>query len=293
MKFSRNHFAALAAALVLVSAGCARQSDQTAEDTSPGQAPRAGERMAYQGQMNGSDMTLVLDPATNTFILLQSLEGTSGGTAQGQAAQGQRVTGNWTSSRGAGDDANATIYVLTPSAGGTEMRFQVVNDNEIRQVGNEGQPMADGSTMRRTEVPDASMLARHITIQDAGSTVQLSPGEEIVLLLPVENPGEQWVLADSAGVPLQRVEMEGHMGAGGSMSGGTGTGSGSGDMAGGTGTGTGQTGMQNGKSTAMAFRATDRGNGQLRLRRQATGTGTGSGAGTATPREFSITVVVE
>src|SRR6185503_5832694 len=63
MKFTRNRLAALAAALVLVIVGCAKQSEQTSETVTPTPAPT--ERMAYAGTMNGTSATIVFDPADN------------------------------------------------------------------------------------------------------------------------------------------------------------------------------------------------------------------------------------
>src|SRR5687767_14099539 len=86
MKLSRNHFAALAAAFVLV-CGCASQS--TTEDVSTTPAPVTTERVAYQGTLNGAPMTMVIDPA-NEFVILETVPATTSGTPTQR-----RIVGRW------------------------------------------------------------------------------------------------------------------------------------------------------------------------------------------------------
>ena len=244
MKFFRNHLAALAATLVLGS-GCA--SEKTTEDVATTPAPAATERMAYQGTMNGAPMTLVVEPATNEFVILETVPASSGTPTQ------RRIVGRWTTVSGTGADANATIYELTPTSGGTPMRFVVVNDNELRLVADPSQPSASVVTFTRTSVPDPALLAVRLTPADAGTTVRLSPGEEVVLTLPVTAANQQWTWDESSTVPLTRV-----------------------DLPPGESSATGQ---------AIAFKATQTGNGTLKL--------TAPPGSTTTPKEFVVTIVVE
>ena len=249
MKFTKQLHAAAAAALVLALVGCAGQSEQTSETVTPSQAPAASERMAYSGTVNGSPSTIVFDPSDNQFIMLETAPGTTAGTTTQR-----RVVGHWTSARGTGADANYTVYEVTPTGGGAPMRFVVMSDNEIRMSG-EGN--ANVVTFTKTSVPDASAMARWITPADAGTTVTLAPGEQIVLMLPVAASGQTWSWSDSSSVPLQRVEVS----------------SSSPNM------------QSSATGQAIAFQATQQGNGKLKL--------TAPPGANTTPKEFMVTIVVE
>ena len=248
MKFTKKLLAVAAAALVLALAGCAGQSEQTSENVTPSQAPAASERMAYSGTVNGNPATIVFDPATNEFIMLEQAPGTTAGTRTQR-----RTAGHWTSARGTGADANYTVYEVTPSGGGSPMRFVVMSDNEVRMTGPDNTTV----TFTKTAVPDAAVMARWITPADAGTTVTLAPGEQIVLMLPVSASGQTWTWSDSTSVPLQRVD----------------TPSNSPNM------------QSSATGQAIAFKATQQGNGQLKL--------TAPPGAATTPKEFMVTIVVE
>ena len=240
MKFTRNRFAALAAALVLVIAGCAKQSEQTSETVTPSPTPMTTERLAYAGTLNGTNATIVFDPASNEYILIENAG----------APTAKRITGRWTITQGTGAEANAQVYELTPASGGAPMRFVVSNDTEIRLTGDANAPTV---TFTKTTVPDMPATAVQLTPADAGTTVRLSPGEEVVLMMPVSAAGEQWTMDASSTAPLMRV-----------------------DAASTPSTATDQ---------AITFKATQAGNGTLKLKAPA--------GSTATPKEFMVTIVVE
>jgi predicted secreted protein len=248
MEFTKKFLAVAAAALVLALAGCAGQSEQTSENVTPSQAPAASERMAYSGTVNGNSATIVFDPADNEFIMLETVPGTAAGTTTQR-----RTTGHWTSARGTGADANYTVYEVMPAEGGAPMRFVVTSENEIRMTGPDNAVV----TFMKTSVPDASAMARWITPADAGTTVKLEPGEEIVLMLPVSAQGQSWTWSDSTSVPLQRIDPP----------------SSSPNM------------QSSATGQAIAFKATQQGNGQLKL--------TAPPGAATTPREFMVTIVVE